>query len=222
MRKSNNNLQKTLFAEPPSNCNLCDRLEKFRKINKKTWPTWHNGPVPSYGSIKAPLLIVGLAPGLRGANRTGRPFTGDFAGDLLYKTLFKYNFSNNLYNKHPDDGLELFQCRISNGVRCLPPNNKPISEEINNCRSFLVKEISIMDNLKIILALGGIAHLTVVKSLERKPSDFKFAHGAMHCVKPNLILANSYHCSRYNTNTGRLNTDMFENVFQNIRNYIQL
>ena len=202
---------------PPPDCDLCPRLVELRRKNNDTWPDWHNGPVPSFGPLDARLLIVGLAPGLKGANRTGRPFTGDYAGDLLYQTLSKFGFATGTYDKRPDDGLELHDCRIANGVRCLPPENKPIGSEVNNCRPFLVAEIAAMTNLRVILALGGIAHNTLLTTLGERRAAFKFAHCALHTLGNGLILADSYHCSRYNTNTGRLTEEMFENVFEEIQ-----
>ena len=202
---------------PPADCDLCPRLVDLRRSNQQTWPDWHNGPVPSFGPLDARLLVVGLAPGLKGANRTGRPFTGDYAGDLLYRTLAKFGFARGTYDKRPDDGVELQDCRIANGVRCLPPENKPLGLEVNNCRPFLMAEIAAMTNLKIILALGGIAHNTLLTTLGERRAAFKFAHCVFHSLGNGLTLADSYHCSRYNTNTGRLTTEMFENVFDEIR-----
>jgi len=202
---------------PAADCGLCPRLVAYREENSTTWPDWHNAPVPSFGPINARLLIVGLAPGVRGANRTGRPFTGDYAGDLLYQTLGKFSFANGKYDRRPDDGLVLDDCRIANGVRCVPPENKPVGAEINACRPFLVAEIAAMDNLEVILALGGIAHNTVLSTLGERRASYKFAHCVMHKLSNGLILADSYHCSRYNTNTGRLNEEMFEDVFRMIR-----
>jgi uracil-DNA glycosylase family 4 len=163
------------------------------------------------------LLIVGLAPGLRGANRTGRPFTGDWAGDLLYDTLGRFGFAHGQYDERPDDGLTLDDCRIVNAVRCVPPENKPVGAEIASCRPFLAAEIAAMPNLRIVLALGGIAHASVVTALGGRPSRFKFAHAATHAVTPEITLADSYHCSRYNTNTGRLPEAMFHAVFAQVR-----
>ena len=201
---------------PAQDCNLCPRLVEFRQRNRETWPDWHNAPVQSFGDMDARLLIVGLAPGLRGANRTGRPFTGDYAGDLLYQTLSKFRFATGTYDKRPDDGLQLHDCRIANGVRCLPPENKPIGSEVNNCRRFLSAEITAMDNLKVILALGGVAHNTILATLGERRAAYKFSHCAFHHLIDGRILANSYHCSRYNTNTGRLTEQMFEDVFEGI------
>ncbi|PPR09694.1 MAG: hypothetical protein CFH41_02400 [Alphaproteobacteria bacterium MarineAlpha11_Bin1] len=201
---------------PPPDCNLCPRLVEFRRKNQIIWPEWHNRPVPSFGSLNARLLIVGLAPGLKGANRTGRPFTGDYAGDLLFQTLKKFGFAAGKYDKRPDDGLQLKDCRIANGVRCLPPENKPIGSEVNNCRPFLVSEIQNMKNLKVILALGGIAHNTLLSTLGERRAAFRFSHSAFHSLRNGITLADSYHCSRYNTNTGRLTEAMFEDVFEKI------
>ncbi len=208
----------TLPDAPAPDCDLCPRLVEFRERNRAAWPDWHNAPVPSFGPIEARLLIVGLAPGLKGANCTGRPFTGDYAGDLLYATLGKFGFTTGAYDRHAGDSLDLVDCRIANGVRCVPPENKPVGAEIAACRPFLVSEISAMKNLEVIVALGGIAHNTVLTTLGERRADYKFAHEAMHTLTTGLILADSYHCSRYNTNTGRLTEEMFENVFAAIRN----
>jgi len=202
---------------PGLNCALCPRLVDFRELHRQKEPDWHNAPVPSFGTVDARLLIVGLAPGLRGANRTGRPFTGDWAGDLLYETLNTFGFAHGAYDKHPDDGLTLNDCRITNAVRCVPPENKPTTTESRACLPFLSSEIAAMSNLKVILSLGGIAHGMVLVALGQKKSAWRFTHGAMHPVTSNFQLANSYHCSRYNTNTGRLTTAMFHDVFRTIR-----
>ena len=202
---------------PPYDCELCPRLVEYRERNAAAWPDWHNGPVKSFGPLDARLLIVGLAPGVKGANRTGRPFTGDYAGDLLYQTLDRFGFSKGTYDKRPDDGVSLHDCRIANAVRCVPPENKPTGGEISTCRPFLVAEIEAMENLKVILALGGIAHNTTLSTLGERRASYKFAHCAMHVLSDGLILADSYHCSRYNTNTGRLTEEMFEDVFREIR-----
>ena len=175
-------------------------------------PDWFNAPVPTFGELSSSLLIVGLAPGLQGANKTGRPFTGDYAGDLLYKTINKFNFSKGKYAGTIDDSLKLKDCTITNAVRCVPPQNKPISEEINNCNNFLKKTIEIHKNLKVIIALGLIAHKSIISALNLKQKLYKFKHGNKHKID-NLILIDSYHCSRYNTNTGRLNQEMFEKIF---------
>lgn len=205
---------------PDGSCRLCPRLAEFRDENSKKFPDWHNAPVTPFGSLDAKLLIVGLAPGLRGANRTGRPFTGDYAGDLLYDTLLAFNFAKGAYAQHADDGFELTDCRVTNGVRCVPPQNKPVGAEINACRPFLNTEIDAMPNLKCILTLGGIAHNTLLRAFGLKVSAWKFAHNAVHHLPDLPVLVNSYHCSRYNTNTGRLTEEMFHDVFRSIRKLI--
>lgn len=205
-----------MFLLPDRNCDYCSRLKDFREQNRVQFPCKFNAPVPSFGPEDASLLIVGLAPGLRGANFTGRPFTGDYAGDLLYGTLLKYGLAKGEYKADPHDGLELINARITNAVRCLPPENKPIGEEINNCRPFLSSEIENLRNLKIILCLGLVSHNSVIKTLGGKISAHKFGHGAVHNLG-SLTIIDSYHCSRYNTNTGRLTTEMFEDVFDTIK-----
>ena len=202
---------------PIPSCDLCPRLEAFRGQNRTDLPDHFNAPVPSFGPLAARLLIVGLAPGLHGANKTGRPFTGDWAGDLLYATLLKFGFAAGNYAARPDDGLELVDCRIANAVRCVPPQNKPIGAEVAACRPFLTNELAAMTNLTTVLALGGLAHGAVLAALGYKKSQYKFAHNASHRLdEAGLTLVDSYHCSRYNTNTGRLTTDMFESVFATI------
>ena len=198
---------------PAPDCRLCPRLAAFRDDHRARYPDWHNAPVPSFGGADARLLIVGLAPGLRGANRTGRPFTGDYAGDLLYATLVKFGLAEGQYGQARDDGLELKGARITNAVRCVPPENKPEPSEIKNCRPFLVAELAALGRLKAILALGQLAHTQVLATLGLRQAAYKFAHGAQHPLPNGLVLADSYHCSRYNTNTGRLTTEMFEAVF---------
>ena len=173
--------------------------------------------MPSFGGRDARLLIVGLAPGLKGANRTGRPFTGDYAGDLLYATLQKFGFARGEYDRRLDDGLALADCRITNAVRCVPPENKPEPGEIAQCRAFLAAEFAALPKLRVVIALGAIAHQTVLASAGEKRASFPFAHGALHRLGSGLVLADSYHCSRYNTNTGRLTTAMFEAVFASVR-----
>src|SRR5882724_55464 len=197
--------------QPPHDCPLCPRLAEFRRRNRAEHPGFFNGPVPSFGSLDAPLLIVGLAPGLKGANRTGRPFTGDYAGDLLYGSLARHGLTRGTYQARADDGFELVGVRITNAVRCVPPENKPLPVEIGTCRRFLAAEIAAMANLRAILALGGIAHNSVVSTLALKKKDHTFAHGARHETGKLTILA-SYHCSRYNTNTGVLSEAMFDAV----------
>jgi uracil-DNA glycosylase family 4 len=202
--------------EPDRDCPLCPRLVDFRLKQRAAFPDWHNAPVPSFGDASGRLLIVGLAPGLRGANRTGRPFTGDYAGNLLYQTLLKFGFARGDYCERPDDGLTLVNCRIANAVRCVPPANKPEPSEIKTCHTFLVAEIAAMTNLRAVLALGKIAHDATVRALGGRIAGNVFAHGAVHDFGA-VALADSYHCSRYNTNTGRLTTEMFESVIGGIR-----
>ncbi len=202
--------------EPGHDCPICPRLVAFRDTARASWPEWHNGPVPSFGPSAARLLIVGLAPGLKGANRTGRPFTGDYAGDLLYSTLIKFGFARGQFAARPDDGLALIDCRITNAVRCVPPENKPTPAEITACRPFLINTIETMPALRAILTLGKISHDSVLRALGAKLSAHPFVHGARHDLGP-VAVFDSYHCSRYNTNTGVLTTPMFENVFAAIR-----
>lgn len=204
-------------ADAPLDCPLCPRLRDFREDNQKAYPDFFNAPVPGFGDRDARLLIVGLAPGLKGANRTGRPFTGDYAGDLLYPTLIKYGFAVGDYQARPDDGLELKNAFITNAVRCVPPQNKPVGEEIKTCRPFLLNQIKAMENLEIILALGGIAHKSVVAAFGRRQVEFPFGHGNSKEISSGLTLMDSYHCSRYNTNTRRLTTEMFESLFAQIK-----
>jgi len=202
---------------PEADCPFCPRLAAYRHVNQEKEPAWHNAPVPSFGGLDAALLVVGLAPGVKGANRTGRPFTGDFAGHLLYATLLKFGFATGQYKERPDDGLSLHDCRITNSVRCVPPQNLPTPLEDKTCNVFLAAEIAAMPNLRAILTLGTVAHLMTLRALGVRASLFKFAHGAVHEPKPGLMLANSYHVSKYNTSTKRLNTEMFETVVRNIR-----
>jgi uracil-DNA glycosylase family 4 len=202
--------------EAPKDCPLCPRLFDFRIANAKAHPGWFNAPVPSFGDTSGRLLIVGLAPGLQGANRTGRPFTGDFAGDLLYSTLAKFGFSTGRYESRPDDGLTLKDTIISNAVRCVPPENKPTGAEIVECRRFLASRIAALPNLKVALALGRIAHDSTVRALGGRPAASAFGHGRRHVLAGphgRVVLHDSYHCSRYNTNTGRLTEEMFHAVF---------
>lgn len=199
------------FVPPHNDCAKCPRLKELRDQLRIQQPTWHNSPVPSFGCLHASVLIVGLAPGREGANRTGRPFTSDYAGDLLYPMLIKHGFAKGTYAEHKDDGLELINCRITNAVRCLPPQNKPTTQEMKNCRGFLKSEMDSMPNVKTILTLGRIAHEQVCRALNEIPSHYIFAHGAEHKIAKIKVI-NSYHCSRYNTNTGRLTEAMFEDV----------
>ncbi len=205
--------------EPPSDCRACPRLAAYLDELRAKEPAWHNAPVGSFGPEDAELLIVGLAPGVTGANRTGRPFTGDFAGDLLYGTLIKFGWAKGAYKADPNDGLQLTGAMITNAVRCVPPENKPVGAEINECRKYLTARIAALPRLCAILALGKIAHDSTVRALGGKLKDHKFAHGAMHEVG-GTTLFDSYHCSRYNTNTGRLTTEMFEDVFGKIARYL--
>jgi uracil-DNA glycosylase len=205
-----------LATEPERNCPLCPRLAEFRREAQAREPDWFNAPVPSFGDADAAALIVGLAPGLQGANRTGRPFTGDFAGDQLYATLLEYGFARGHYQARPDDGLRLIDCRISNAVRCVPPQNKPLPAEINTCRQFLSGVLETMQQLRAIVMLGRIAHDTTLKALGLRAAEAPFAHGAVHRAG-RFKLYDSYHCSRYNTNTGVLTPQMFRAVFAKVR-----
>jgi uracil-DNA glycosylase family 4 len=205
-----------LHAAPDNNCPLCPRLQAFREAVRAREPNWFNSPVPSFGDPDAQLLIVGLAPGLQGANRTGRPFTGDYAGDLLYATLMEFGFARGDYRARPDDGLKLVDCRISNAVRCVPPQNKPLPVEINTCRQFLLATLAEMPKLRAIVALGRVAHESALKTLSLRASAAPFAHGAVHRAGA-VKLYDSYHCSRYNTNTRVLTPEMFRSVFANVR-----
>jgi uracil-DNA glycosylase family 4 len=208
---------------PSRDCAACPRLVQYRDANRAAFPDWSNAPVPSFGETSARLLIVGLAPGLRGANRTGRPFTGDYAGDLLYETLLRFGFASGVYDRRPDDGLELIDCAIVNAVRCVPPQNKPTPQEIRTCRLYLTQSIGALPRLRAVLALGRVAHETVLRAFGAKSAAWPFAHGARHALKPaGPSLFDSYHCSRYNTNTGVLTGAMFRNVFAAIRAELDL
>lgn len=209
------------FLCPDKNCPLCPRLVGYREANRRAYPDQFNAPVPSFGDLSARLLIVGLAPGLQGANFTGRPFTADWAGDLLYATLLSFGFAQGVYKERADDGLKLIDCRITNAVRCVPPENKPTNDEINTCLPFLKDEIAAMPNLRVILSLGLVSHNAVLKASGHKATAFKFVHGANYAIKDNLTLFDSYHCSRYNTNTGRLTEAMFRDVFENIQDHMK-
>jgi len=202
--------------EAPKLCGLCPRLVHFREENQKKSPQWFNGAVPSFGDENGRLLIVGLAPGLNGANRTGRPFTGDYAGDLLYATLLKFGFAKGRYDARPDDGLRLVDCIISNSVRCVPPQNKPTPSEIATCGGYLRARIDALPNLSVMIALGRIAHDAALTALGQRKSQFPFAHGAHHVLNDGLSLFDSFHCSRYNTNTRRLTPEMFHDVFAKV------
>jgi len=208
---------------PPADCRSCERLAAFRDVNRVAFPDYRNAPVESFGDASARLMIVGLAPGLRGANRTGRPFTGDYAGDLLYTTLIEFGFAVGRYDRRPDDGLALVDCAIVNAVRCVPPQNKPTPAEIAACRPYLGGAIKALPGLRAIVALGRVAHDSALRALEARLSRFPFAHGARHMVaQPELVVFDSYHCSRYNTNTGALTPEMFRAVFAAARAHLDV
>jgi uracil-DNA glycosylase len=227
--------QRSLAREPEPDCSFCPRLATFRDFLRAGQPEWHNSPVPVFGALDARLLVVGLAPGLRGANRTGRPFTGDFAGDLLYETLIEFGFATGAYGASIDDGLQLVSCAITNAVRCVPPQNKPMPSEINSCRPFLTATIAALSDLCAIVALGRIAHDSVVRAFGLKPAAVPFAHGAEHLLVAGetarhcflagggaISLTDSYHCSRYNANTGVLTQEMFRAIFAKVRERLQI
>jgi len=201
-------------TEAPRDCPLCPRLVALRQSCRAEHPDWWNAPVPAFGDPEAWLAIVGLAPGKHGANRTGRPFTGDFAGDLLYATLLKFGLAEGEYGGSPDDGLRLKGAIILNAVKCLPPGNKPEPKEIANCRGYLEAALAKLPNIRVLVALGQIAHVAAARALGIKPSAAKFTHGAEHVATGGRILLSSYHCSRLNQNTGRLDPVMFEAVFE--------
>ena len=205
------------FVLPDINCDLCSRLCEFRLNNKNKYPSYYNGPVPSFGNLEAEVLVVGLAPGLHGANQTGRPFTNDYAGDILYPALKRKGLAKGNYQKKKDDGFELINVRITNAVRCVPPENKPVTDEEKNCREFLKKEIKEMNNLKIILCLGTISHKNVLSVLGLKQSAYKFKHGMVYDIGNGVKLIDSYHTSRYNINTGVLTEKMFDEIIDKIK-----
>lgn len=206
-------------AVPPRDCPLCPRLVAFRERLRAEHPDWHNAPVQPFGNADARLIVVGLAPGMHGANRTGRPFTGDWAGDLLYATLIHFGFATGTYDERPDDGLELVDARIVNAVRCLPPLNKPTGPEIATCRRFLTADFEALAQPRAVIALGRIAHDSLLRMLQTPAKAAPFGHGAQHQIG-GLRLFDSYHCSRYNTNTGRLTEAMFHDVFRAARGYL--
>jgi len=206
----------SISTAPSPDCDLCPRLKEFRHDNRATEPGWFNAPVPGFGDPEARLIIVGLAPGLKGANRTGRPFTGDYAGDLLYATLFKFGLTSGKYAACADDGMTLNDTFITNAVKCVPPQNKPVGAEIKACRRFLAADLAALPRWRVLLALGRIAHNSLVATLGERQKDFAFGHGAMHRLDGGRWLVDSYHCSRYNTNTNRLTEAMFEGVFEAI------
>lgn len=202
---------------PPKDCAICPRLLGYRAANRATYPDFFNAPVPAFGDDAPHLLIVGLAPGLKGANRTGRPFTGDYAGDLLYATLAKFGYLHGIYQARADDGIRLEGVRISNAVKCAPPDNKPETDEIKSCQTYLRTELETLGpGLRAILALGLIAHNAVLMAYNLRRAAYPFGHGARHGLPNGVKLYDSYHCSRYNTNTGRLTPAMFEAVFANL------
>lgn len=209
------------FTPPPNDCPLCTRLCAFRAANKQKFPAYHNAPVPPFGSLNAEILIVGLAPGLNGANQTGRPFTNDYAGDILYPALKEAGLAKGTYQKIKNDGFELINVRVTNAVRCVPPANKPETAEEKNCRAFLAKEIAAMPNLKAILCLGTISHKNVLQALGLKQSYAKFAHGAVYSLPNHTFkLIDSYHTSRYNINTGVLTYQMFKDIIAKLKGLI--
>lgn len=205
--------------EPARDCPICPRLVAYREVNRAAHPDWYNGPAPSFGDPDARLLVVGLGPGRQGANRTGRPFTGDYAGVLLYETLIKLGFARGRYEARPDDGLELIDCMITNAVRCAPPGNKPETVEEANCRPFLTARIAALPRLKVIVTLGDVSRRNVLRALGLKASAGVAGHGSEFQAGPYTVL-NSYHCSRLNTNTGRLTTEMFEAVIARAKQLI--
>ncbi len=204
------------------NCTACPRLSQFLIENKAKYPDYHARPVPPFGVTKPKLLIVGLAPGMHGANATGRPFTGDHAGIILYEMLYQHGFSNKPVSTDLKDGLKLKHARITNAVKCLPPDNKPVGEEINTCNSYLHEELKTIDKKAIILCLGLISHKAVIKALGLKQNDYPFIHGKAHKLGDGRQIIDSYHCSRYNTNTKRLTEEMFNDIFKRIRSELKL
>lgn len=209
----------TCNSQPARDCSLCPRLKGFIDHNRLEYSDYFNAPVPSFGDINAKLLVVGLAPGLKGANRTGRPFTGDYAGDVLYPALKRFGFADGEYGADPKDGLTLRDCRITNSVRCVPPENKPTNDEIKTCSRFLLAELEAMPNLEVMIALGNIAHASICRLAGTSPTKLKFAHTATHRLqfpwrKKPVLLLDSYHTSRYNMNTGRLTVAMFDDVIR--------
>ena len=206
---------------PGGDCRLCPRLAAFRDDNRRAEPTWFNAPVPTFGSLDARVLVVGMAPGVRGANRTGRPFTGDYAGDLLYATLLRFGFAQGTYDRRPDDGLKLIDCAIANAVRCVPPQNKPTPGEIKTCRTFLRSLLEGMGDLAAVVAIGRVAHESVLRAFDAKLAAAPFAHARRHVLpragRRSVTIHDSYHCSRYNTSPRLLTPAMFEAVFAGVR-----
>ena len=204
---------------PKNNCSLCSRLRSFRENNNKINPQWFNKPVPNFGSKKSQLLIVGLAPGLKGANKTGRPFTGDYAGEVLYKALLNNNFAKGYYDKNSKDNLKLNNCIITNAVKCVPPKNKPTTNEIYTCNKFLKSEIFNLKKIKVILVLGRVAHIAILKVFKLKNSKYTFGHKKIHKINDYIII-NSYHCSKYNIFTKRLSINDFNSIIKKAKNYL--
>lgn len=210
-----------MFCNPKKDCELCPRLVEFRHGNQQKFPAYHNGPVTPFGSLEAQILVVGLAPGLNGANQTDRPFTNDYAGDILYPALKKFGLAQGNYQKRKDDGFELLNVRVTNSVRCVPPQNKVNAAEIAACRPFLQQEIASMPKLKVILSLGSVSHGAVLQALCYTKAAYKFAHGAEHFLpKHNLVLLDSYHTSRYNINTNVLTAEMFDKIIARLKELI--
>jgi uracil-DNA glycosylase family 4 len=203
-------------AAPAPNCALCPRLAAYRAANQAEHPDWFNAPVPSFGPLEAPLLIVGMAPGVRGANRTGRPFTGDYAGILLYETLIKFGLAEGRYAADAADGMGLRGCRITNAVRCVPPANLPEPLEVTTCNRFLAAELGAMPSLRVVLSLGVLSHAAVLRANGLPANRLRFRHGELHTLPDGLRLADSYHVSRYNTSTRRLTPAMFESVVASV------
>lgn len=204
------------MTAPDQNCPLCPRLVAYRQDYRALHPDWFNAPVPSFGGLDARMLVVGQAPGVNGANRTGRPFTGDVAGRLLYPVLTKFGFARGVFQERADDGLKLVACRVTNAVRCAPPQHKVETSDKNNCLPFLAAEIAAMPNLRVLLAIGGKAHESILRALKFKASAYKFAHGHQHRLPNGLWLVDSFHTSQYNVNTGRLTAAMFEDIVAGI------
>ena len=209
------------FNCPDKTCDKCTRLLAFRADNEIKFPTYYNGPVPPFGSLDAEVLVVGMAPGLNGANQTARPFTNDYAGDVLYPILKENGFARGNYGKRKDDGFELVNARVTNAVRCVPPQNKVTGDEVKNCGAYLREELTAMPNLKLILVLGGVAHDAVLGILGYRKAAYKFAHGAIHRLeKHNLLMIDSYHTSRYNINTGVLTYEMFDQIVKKVKSLL--
>ena len=202
--------------QPPHDCPLCPRLVAYRQANQQGHPDWFNGPVPSLGDPDAPILVVGMAPGVKGANRIGRPFTGDHAGILLYETLIRFRLATGPYEARPDDGLQLHGCRVVNAVRCVPPANLPQPVEVRTCNRFLAAEMQALPKLRAVLALGTLAHAAVLRACGLPAARIRFRHGDVNELPGGLLLADSYHVSRYNTNTGLLTREMFEQVVSHL------